>query len=137
MNLRSRWKSDLFTPFLFHKICLNINYSIVIERFCILPSHRYWANFSTSYLCLEPIFLGPDSISMTQETWQSSKTSMIGIEIRFKTFMKQNIKYERVFLKCCTREPEYINVYGSNSKFPSTGPGSKVRVHYVFIQIWR
>ena len=28
-------------------------------------SHWYWANFLTSYLWLEPIFLGPDSISMT------------------------------------------------------------------------
>ena len=29
---------------------------------------------------------------------------------------------------CCTRKPQYINEYGSNSKFPSTGPGSRVRV---------
>ena len=56
-----------------------------------------WANFSTSYLWLEPIFLDPDSIFVTHETWQSSKTSMIGKEIRFKTFIKQNTKYEDFF----------------------------------------
>ena len=67
-------------------------------------SHRYWANFSTSYLWLEPINFGPDSIPMTHETWESSKVSMIGIEIRFKTFIKQNTKYEGFFLKCCTWE---------------------------------
>ena len=60
-------------------------------------SHRYWANFSTSYFWLEPIFLGPDSIPMTHETWQSSKASMIVIEIRFKAFIKQNTKYEGFF----------------------------------------
>ena len=50
-----------------------------------------------AYLWLEPIFLGPDSIPMTHETWQSSKASMIGIEIRFKIFIKQNTKYEGFF----------------------------------------
>ena len=31
------------------------------------------------------------------------------------------------FFVSCTREPEYINECGSNSKFPSTGPSSRVR----------
>ena len=35
----------------------------------------------------------------------------------------------RDFLKCCTREPEYINKYGSNSNFPSTGPVSEYGSH--------
>ena len=32
------------------------------------------------------------------------------------------------------RDPYYINEYGSNSKFPSTGPGSRVQVNYKQIQ---
>ena len=52
--------------------------------------------------------MGPDSIPMTHETWQISKASIIGIEIRFKTFIKQKTKYEG-FLK----KFEYINEYGS------------------------
>ena len=53
-------------------------------------SYRYWANFLTSYLQLEPIFLGPDSISMTHETWQidqhHSFISILKIEIIFLSF---------------------------------------------------
>ena len=33
-------------------------------------SHRYWANFLTWYLCLQLIFLSPDSNHMTHGTWQ-------------------------------------------------------------------
>jgi hypothetical protein len=33
-------------------------------------SHRYLANFSTKYLWLKSIFLGPDSNPMNHETWQ-------------------------------------------------------------------
>ena len=32
------------------------------------------------------------------------------------------------FFVSCTWQFEYINEYGSNSKFPSTGPGSRVRI---------
>ena len=112
-------------------------------------SHRYWANFSTSYLWLEPIVLGPDSIPMTHS---SSKASMIGIEIRFKTFIKQNTKYDGFFLKVLYsgtwvhkqvwvkfKVPEY------GSRFPSTGPilgiylgpGSRVRVQVPEYGFWK
>ena len=42
---------------------------------------------------IEPIFLDPDSIPLTHETWQSSKASMIVIEIRFNLSIKlQNMR---------------------------------------------
>ena len=86
-----------------YSLCHDLTESFKNQRHITLlltyrMSHRYWANFSTSYLWLEPIFLNPDSIPMTHETWQSSKASIIGIEITFRTFIKQNKEYEGFFL---------------------------------------
>ena len=50
---------------------------------------------------------------------------MVSVKIRIKTFIAKNPKYGVFFCVSCTRGLEYINEYG---KFPSTGPGSRVRV---------
>ena len=42
-------------------------------------------------------FLGPDSNPMTHETWLSSASSMIGIEMRFKTFIKTKYEIKGIF----------------------------------------
>ena len=62
---------------------------------------------------------------MTHGTWQNSQASMVSVKIRIKTFIAKNPKYGVFLCVSCTRGLEYINEYG---KFPSTGPGSRVRV---------
>jgi hypothetical protein len=57
-------------------------------------------------------------------------TSILKVRI---FYCKKPKKYS-VFFVTCTREPEYINDYGSNSKFPSTGLSSQVWVIYKQLQ---
>jgi hypothetical protein len=45
--------------------------------------------------------------------------------LNFRMFYCQKTKYEVYFLVSRTRETEYINEYGSTSKFLCTGPGSE------------
>ena len=84
--------------FLIFSIALQNKYKIKLNLLHIVTSalkswltyrmsHRYWANFLTSYLWLEPIFLGPDSISMTHETWQ----------IDYHHFLRSILKIEIIF----------------------------------------
>ena len=40
---------------------------------------------------------GPDSFYMTHETWKSSNSSMMDIEIIFRTFIKQNANFKGFF----------------------------------------
>ena len=51
-------------------------------------SHRYWANFSTKYLWLESIFLGPDSNPMNHETIK------LTILIIFLEYKRKNVFFQ-------------------------------------------
>ena len=55
-------------------------------------SHRYWANFSTSYIWLEPIFLSPDWNPTTHMTWQTSTASNNSPKMKDRTFLKRFAK---------------------------------------------
>ena len=68
-------------------------------------SHRYWANFSTSYIRLEPIFLSPDWNPTTHMTWQTSTASNNSPKMKDRTFLKRFAKKLKKKLKIRTREP--------------------------------
>ena len=68
-------------------------------------SHRYWANFSTSYIWLEPIFLSPDWNPTTHMTWQTSTASNNSPKMKDRTFLKRFAKKFKKKFKICTREP--------------------------------
>ena len=54
---------------------------------------RYWANFSTWYLCLKSIFLSPDSNHMTHGTWRIDQLWYNTSIWRFRIFIaKKTIK---------------------------------------------
>ena len=48
--------------------------------------------------------------------------------LKVRIFYCKKPKNEVCFFVSRTPESEYINEYGSNSKFPSTGPGSREQV---------
>ena len=81
-------------------------------------SHPYWANFSTSYIWLEPIFLSPDWNPTTHMTWQTSTASNNSPKMKDRTFLKRFAKkfkkkvqnpYSGTWTR--TREPGPVLVY--------------------------
>ena len=71
-------------------------------------SHRYWANFSTQYLWLKPIFLDPDSNPITHTTWQTSSASTnINPKMKDRRFFDGLQKWGdfHYFFKIHTQEP--------------------------------
>ena len=71
-------------------------------------SHRYWANFSTSYFKLETIFLSPDWNPTTHMTWQTSTTSNISPKMKHRSFLKRFAKMFKKKFKIHTWEPGAI-----------------------------
>ena len=76
------WKSETYP-----KIGLTIEKNQLYRM-----SNRCWANFSTSYFWLEPIFLSPDWNPTTHMTWQTSTASNISPKMKDRTFLKRFAK---------------------------------------------
>ena len=128
--------------------CLKINLTSLLRDLWLLlnvhgKSHSYISYTQCCYIPYIPPILGQllDLISPTKINFSEPRLelydpwNMVNCQLWYNTsilkfrifYCEKNKKYS-VFFDSRTQEPEYINEHGSNSKFPSTGQGSRVQL---------